>query len=118
MKNSRRKGLEWVRIVRKMLEGMGHIVEGPFYKPVYLFSGMRAVHFDIFKIADLISYSENQFILHQVTDVKNKSSHVKLIQEKNLPCWIWCKIEGKIAFRIFFVDKGKIEEGEAKFWKK
>ena len=113
--NSRQKGLNLVRMVRKMLEGMHYIVEGPGYSVAFYGGSMKPIHRDYFGIADLISYADNQFILHQVTDLSNKAKHVKDIQSLGIPCWLWCKIDGKTGFRVFFVSKDYAIEGSAMF---
>jgi hypothetical protein len=101
--NARKKGLQRVHEVRRILEGLGHVCEG--------------IHRDYFSIADLISYSpdDKEFILHQVTDLKNKAIHIKMIQDSELPAWVWCRLEGRVGYRVFFVTQDKVEEGEAVF---
>ena len=115
--NTRSKGLQRVREVRKMLEGMGHLVEGPGYAIAFFGGSMKPIHRDFFSIADLISYrwDDDRFILHQVTDLGHKTKHIKAIQEKDLSAWLWCKIEGKSGYRIFMVTPNSIEEANAKF---
>ena len=113
--NARAKGLQWVREVKKLLEGMGHVVEGPGYSVAFYQGRMNAIHRDYFGIADLISYHQGIFYLHQITDLHNKSSHVKTIQASGLPCWLWCRVKGSLDHKIFFLRNGKIEEGEIKF---
>jgi len=110
--NARAKGLQRVREVKKLLEGIGHCVEGPGYSVAFYQNRMNPIHRDYFGIADLISYHEGIFILHQVTDLHNKASHIKAIQESLLPCWLWCRIQGALDYRIFFVSAGKVEEGK------
>lgn len=112
--NAREKGLTRVREVRKILEGMEHQVEGPGYSVAFFGGRMQPIHRDYFSVADLISYFGGKFILHQVTDLKNKSKHVRVIQDKRLPCWIWCRAKegGKVFYRVFLVDsEGTLEEG-------
>jgi len=123
---SREKGLIYVHEVKKLLEAIGHQVEGPGYMIIYIPLNPGAyklginratkpiqVHKDYFGVADLISYFEGKLILHQVTDLSNKSIHVKAIQERGLSAWVWCRFnEGRrIGYRIFFVDL-LVEEGE------
>ena len=112
--NAREKGLARVREVRKVLEGLGYTCEGPGYSVAFFAGRMQAIHRDYFGVGDLISYSGGKFILHQVTDLKNKAKHVRLIQEARLPCWTWCRAkEGrKVFYRVFMVDtEGTLEEG-------
>jgi len=113
--NARSKGLQRVREVGKMLEGIGHQVEGPGYALAFYGGSMKPIHRDYFGIADLISFRDGIFVLHQVTDLTNKGKHVKAIQEIGLSAWLWCKIEGKSGYRIFFVTPTEVTEGEAIF---
>ncbi len=48
--NARAKGLQRVREVRKMLEGMGHLVEGPGYSVAFYQGRMNPIHRDYFSI--------------------------------------------------------------------
>ncbi len=117
--NSRKKGLARVREVRKILEGIGHQVEGPDYSLAYFQGRMQAIHRDYFGVGDLISFFEGQYMLHQVTDLPNKSRHINSILEKKLPCWVWCFVseKRKTWYRVFMVDtKGEISEGSIQ-WK-
>ncbi len=114
--NNRQKGLHRVREVKKMLEGLGHVCEGPGYSIAFFDGQMRPIHRDYFGVGDLISYHEGQFILHQVTDLSHKSKHLKAIQNKGLIAWLWCKIDQhRIGYRIFKVSQNSIEETEAVF---
>jgi hypothetical protein len=115
--SSRQKGLQRVREVRKILEGLGHQVEGPGYSVAFFGGSMKPIHKDYFGVADLISYSpdDKEFILHQVTDLSNKSAHVKAIQEMGLSCWVWCRLEGKVEYRVFFVTPDNVESGGVVF---
>ena len=108
--NARQKGLNRVREVKKLLEGMGHLIEGPGYSVAFYGGKMNPIHRDYFSIADLISYHKGIFILHQVTDLHNKASHIKTIRESGLFCWLWCRVKGALNYRIFFVSPGKVEE--------
>jgi hypothetical protein len=98
-----------------MLEGMGAVVEGRGYALAFYGGSMKPIHRDYFGIADLISFRDGIFTLHQVTDLTNKGKHVKAIQEKGLSAWLWCKVEGKSGYRIFFVFPHEVTEGEAVF---
>lgn len=112
--NAREKGIARVREVKKLLQGMGYLIEGPGYKPLWIGTRSVPVHSDFFGVGDLISYFEGKFILHQVTDLKNKAKHVKIAQEAHIPAWIWSRAKegGKVFYRLFMVDiEGKIEEG-------
>lgn len=113
--NARAKGLQRVREVKKILEGLGHQVEGPGYSVAFFGGGMKPIHRDYFGMADLVSFGDGVFILHQVTDLTNKSKHIKMIQELGLPAWVWCRMEGKVGFRVFFVTENEVTEGEARF---
>ncbi len=113
--NARQKGLNRVREVKKLLEGMGHTVEGPGYSVAFFGGSMKPIHRDYFGVADLISYKDWKLQLHQVTDLVNKAKHVKAIQGEKLSAWVWCKIEGKSGYRIFIVTPDSISEAQAIF---
>jgi len=113
-KNTRKKGLEWVREVRKLLEAMNHVVEGPGYGVAFFNNRMSPIHRDYFSVFDLISFDGNSFIGHQVSDLSHKAEKVRAIQAKKMKGWIWSRFaEGRrCGYRLFFVDPEKVEEGE------
>lgn len=118
MPSARAKGLTYVREVRKILEAVGHEVEGPGYGLAFYGGRMAPVHRDYFGVYDLISYFQGQFFGHQISIPSNKASKVKAIQAKKMPGWVWSRLSnGKIFYRIFIVKpSGEIEEAEIK-WK-
>ncbi len=115
--NARAKGLLYVREVHKILEGMGHICDGPFYKTAYFGGKQNAVHFDVFGLWDLVSWYQGRYYMHQVSTLPNKAIKVKAIQSKGQSGWVWCRIDRdrRVGYRIFFVLPGKVEEGQAIF---
>ena len=117
--NNRAKGLSYCREVRKILEGMNYIVEGPGYKPLWTGKGMSAVHSDFFGVFDLISFNTSSpegFIFHQVSDISHKSEKIKAIQSNNMPGWVWCRVPSRpVSYRVFIVNGDVIEEAEMKF---
>ncbi len=118
MSNPRKIGLKFVNEVKKVLQGLGHEVEGPGNKVIWLPSGPIPIHADFFGCFDLISYFEGQFIGHQVSTLSNKAAKVKLIQGKNMPGWVWARVDDiKIFYRVFIISQeGEIEEGQIQ-WK-
>lgn len=111
--NTRQKGLFWVREVRKLLEGMNHVVEGPGYKTAFFNNRIQPVHSDYFGIFDLISFDGTHFIGHQVSDLSHKAEKVKAIQQKKMKGWVWSRVSnGKVFYRIFIVEPDKVEEAE------
>ncbi len=118
--NKRKKGLDGVREVRKILEGLGHRVEGPGYRSAFFNNRVQAVHTDFFDCFDLISYcwQDGKFYGHQVSDIGHKAQKVKLIQGSGIPGWVWARCaEPKIFYRVFMVDdRGQVTEGAIR-WK-
>jgi len=116
MTSSRAKGLSYCREVKKILEGIDHVVEGPGYKPLWTGKGMSAVHSDYFGVFDLISFDGKEFLFHQVSDIGHKSDKIKSIQEKKMNGWVWCRVPSRpISYRIFFVVGDHTEEGSVMF---
>jgi hypothetical protein len=103
--NTRQKGLNYVREVRKILESMGHIVEGPGYALAFFDNRMQAIHRDYFGIFDLISWDGIQLIGHQVSDIHNKSTKIKEIQGQQMSGWVWArgKKGRKVEWQLFIV---------------
>ncbi len=105
--NARAKGLLACREVRKILESRGYLVEGPGFGVKWIPKfGSRPIHKDYFGVLDLISYKDGQYWGHQVTDLKNKSSKIKKMEEAGIQGWVWCrtKEKNKIKYRVFFGD--------------
>ena len=118
MLNARAKGLGFCREVRKILEGMGHEVEGPGFKSVYFGGTIHAIHKDYFDVFDLISFYENRFTFHQVSTVSNKSTKIKAIQNKGMSGWTWCRVteQNQTGFDVFIIDGPIIEEKEMRYF--
>ena len=118
MSNNRAKGLSFCREVKKILEGIGHQVEGPGYGIAFYGGQMRPVHKDYWGVFDLLSYFEGQIYCHQISTPTNKAVKIKAIQAKNLPGWVWSRVSnGRIFYRVFIVkNSGAVEEAEIR-WK-
>ena len=119
MINLRAKGLGFCREVKGILQGMGHIVEGPGFKSLFFGGRVNAVHSDYFGCFDLISFDKNtgKFIFHQVSDLKNKARKVHEIQNAQMNGWMWARINKgrRIGYRLFIVTSDSVEEGEVIF---
>ena len=105
-KSARDKGLDYVREVRKILEGLGHTVEGPGYGVAYYNAKMNPVHKDFFGIFDLMSYDGKSYLGHQVSTEANKSTKIKAIQGAKLPGWVWCRFtddDGFVGYKVYEV---------------
>ncbi len=104
-KSNRAKGLGFVREVRKILEGIGHTVEGPGYGVAFYNHRMNPIHRDYWGIFDLMSYDGSQFIGHQVSTEAHKSEKIKAIQKSNLPGWVWCRYSefGSVGYKVYEV---------------
>ncbi len=113
-KNRRKQGLNNVREVKKILEGIGHTVEGPGYGVAFYNHRMNPIHRDFFSVFDLMSYDGSKFIGHQVSTEVNKSAKIKAIQESNLPGWVWCRYseDGTVGYKVYEVVGKMIIEHE------
>lgn len=116
MKSAREKGLDFVREGRKILEGIGHIVEGPGYGLAYYKNRMNPIHKDFFGCFDLMSYCDSLYYGHQFTVKEHKSEKIKLLQEKKLPGWVWCRFtdedDGKVGYQVYIVNGDEVTESE------
>ena len=115
MKSARAKGLDFVREVRKILEGMGHAVEGPGYGVAFYNAKMNPVHKDFFGVFDLLSFDGKSYIGHQVSTEANKSAKIKTIQEAKLPGWVWCRFtddDGFVGYAVYEITGSTITEHE------
>ncbi len=115
LKSSRAKGLDYVREVRKILEGIGHIVEGPGYGVAYFNARMNPIHKDFFGCFDLMSFNDGKYYGHQVSTQANKSTKIKTIQEANLPGWVWCRFtdeDGSVGYQVYVVERDQVVEME------
>ncbi len=120
--NDRKKGLEFMGEVRKILERDGCEVEGPAFKSKFIFipdskrSFSKNVHVDYFGCFDLISYRPDMgFVFHQVSILEEKSRKIDDLIQANKPGWIWGRFKegSKVAYRIFSVrDETVIEREE------
>lgn len=109
--NNRRKGLEMVKQVRKALEAMGHTVEGPGYKPLFVNGKMTVVHRDFFGVFDLISFSSKAKLRgHQVCSLENKQRNAKKVFESGIDGDLWCYVKGTKGFTRYWVysDNGEM----------
>ena len=120
MINARAKGLGFCREVRKILEGMGHEVEGPGYSTAFFQSAIHPIHSDYFGLFDLISFFEGKYYFHQVSTIENKSTKIKAIQAKRMSGWVWCRVteDNQTGFDVFIVDGPIIEEKEMRYFLK
>lgn len=118
MPNNRAKGLIFCREVKKILEAIGHQVEGPSYTTAFFGGKTNAIHRDYFSIFDLISFFEGGYFFHQVSALGHKSEKIKAIQAKRMPGWVWSRVSnGKVFYRIFDVKaSGDVQEAEIR-WK-
>ncbi len=115
--NKRSKGLLFCNEVKKILQGIGHEVDGPFFKSRFFGGRINPVHCDIFEVFDMVSFFDGCYFMHQVSTLSNKATKVKSIQSKKMNGWIWCRVSnGKVFYRIFIIKNGEIEEAEIK-WK-
>jgi hypothetical protein len=117
MPNNRTKGLIFCREVKKILEGIGHQVEGPGYTTAFFGGKTNAIHRDYFSIFDLISFFEGGYFFHQVSDLGHKSEKIKAIQAKGMPGWVWSRVSnGRVFYRVFIIkSSGEIEEAEIRW---
>lgn len=104
--NNRAKGLLACREVKKILIGMGYLVDGPAYGIAFFGGKSVPIHRDFFGCIDLISYKDRQYWGHQVTDLNNKSKKVRALEEAGIDAWVWCrgKVKNKVVYRVFFKD--------------
>lgn len=104
--NNRAKGLAACREVKKILVDMGYKVDGPSYGVAFFGGKSIPIHRDFFGVLDLISYKEEQYWGHQVTDLNNKSKKVKALDETGMKAWVWCrtKVKNKVVYRVFYGD--------------
>ena len=118
MKDHRAKGLSFCREVRKILEGMNHIVEGPGYATAFFQGAVHPIHRDYFGLFDLISFYENKYYFHQVSTIKNKTTKIKAIQGMGMTGWVWCRVteDNQTGYDIFIIDGPIIEEKEMRYF--
>ena len=116
--DNRGKGTQFCNEVKKILQGIGHVVDGPFFKSKWFNGRANAVHCDIFSVFDMVSVFEGKIYLHQVSTLAHKSQKVKGIQAQKMSGWVWSRVSnGKVFYRVFIVNvSGEIEEAEIR-WK-
>ena len=94
--NSRKKGLQSVNKVKKILQDRGEKVEGPGYKVIWLPSGPQVVHCDYFGLFDLLSIPPMGVIRgHAVCSMANKKRNAKKILDGDYFGDLWAEDEGK-----------------------
>jgi hypothetical protein len=116
--DNRAKGFVFCNEVKKILEGIGHVVDGPFFKSKWFNNRANPVHCDIFSVFDLVSFYQYSYFFHQVSDLGHKSEKIKAIQGKGMPGWVWSRVSnGRVFYRVFIVkSSGAVEEAEIR-WK-
>ncbi len=117
-KSARSKGLNFCREVKKILEGMGHEVEGPGYATVFFQGAIHPIHRDYFSLFDLISFFEGKYYFHQVSTIENKSTKIKAIQKKKMNGWVWLRVneDNQTGFDVFMVDPNCFIEKEMRYF--
>jgi hypothetical protein len=126
-KNSRKMGLQYVREVKHILEGRGVLVDGPFFKSVFIpgsgGKGPRQMvgHVDMFGVGDLVALAKTNpcvpppmlncgLWLIQVTTVDNEASHFETLDKvpAELPVLLFarCKVKNEVVYRV----KNRIRE--------
>lgn len=144
--DDRKKGLQFVREVREILETLGHRVEGPGYVITWFYPKgekpdskdekekekgkdeekdqkpkpfPRQIHRDYFGAFDLISAKNGEVKCHQVSIIEEKSRKRIDILTSGIPGYFWgrFKEKQKVGYRVFRFDEK--EEREIKtFWLK
>ena len=114
-KSARSKGLNFTREVRRILEGMGHIVEGPGYGLAYYGGKMNPIHRDFFGVFDLMSFDGQTYFGHQVSTEANKATKIREVKESNLPGWVWCRFSNEekgTGYEVWRIFGDIVEESE------
>ena len=114
-KSNRAKGLDFVREVRKILEGIGHTVEGPGYGVAFYNAKMNPIHRDFFGVFDLMSFNGQSYLGHQVSTEANKSTKIKAIQEAKLLGWVWCRFSDEdrgAGYEVWMINGNQIIESQ------
>ncbi len=113
--NTRAKGLQNVREVKKILEGLGHKTEGPGYKTVFFNGRLSPVHSDFFGVFDLISFDGKSYLGHQVSTEANKTTKIREVKGSKLPGWVWCRFsdeERGAGYEVWMVNGDEVIESE------
>ena len=116
--NARQKGQIFCAEVKRILEAIGHVVDGPFYKSCWFNNRSNPVHCDIFGIFDIVSCYQGIYYFHQVSTLDHKANKVKAILDVKMSGWVWARVSnGRVFYRIFIVKPGQeVEEAEIR-WK-
>ncbi len=117
--DDRKKGLQYVREVREILESLSHRVEGPGYtikwfypKPKEWVPGEEKektrpiptqTHTDYFGAFDLISVKDGEISCHQVSIIEEKSRKRWDILASGIPGYFWGRFKecGKVCYKVF-----------------
>lgn len=123
MTSSREKGLDYSREVKKILEGIGHKVDGPFYGIAFYNGKMNSIHRDVMGVYDLLSFDGSQLIGHQVSSDRHKSEKIKAFQRARVPGWVWCRFSNDdhgTGYQVYIVDGERVIEAKMVYglWKK
>jgi hypothetical protein len=123
MKSARQKGLEFCREVRKILEGIGHKVDGPFYGVAFFENRMNPIHRDLMGVYDLLSFDGEGLIGHQVSTDANKKEKINNFKVANVPGWVWCRFsndEQGTGYQVYIVKGQEVIESEMTYglWRK
>ena len=89
--NNRQKGLQYVREVKKILEREGFIIDGPFYRPIFIHGKSSAVHSDLFGVFDLVAFfpANKMFSFHQVSLDERRAEKIKAILNMGMFGFFW-----------------------------
>jgi hypothetical protein len=109
--------------VKRILQGIGHQCDGPFFVPVFYNESVNSVHRDIFGCYDLISFLEGKLIGHQVSTELHRGEKIKKLQEAGLPGWVWARFNNEdegVGYEVYIVNGQEVIEAEMVYglWKK
>jgi len=121
--SSRSKGLNYSREVRKILEGIGHKVDGPFYGVAFYGGKMNPIHRDAMGVYDLLSFDGKELIGHQVSTDGHRGEKIKNLQAAKLPGWVWSRFSNEdqgTGYQVFVVNGEEVTESQVTYglWKK
>jgi hypothetical protein len=132
--DDRKKGLEYVREVREILESLGYRVEGPGYSITWFYPKAeklmpeeekkedegnkrinplpRQTHRDYFGAFDLISAKDGEIKCHQVSIIEEKSRKRWDILTSGIPGYFWgrFKEKRKVGYRVFHFSEKEERE--------
>lgn len=112
MSNARQKGLAYVREVKHILEKRGWLVDGPFFKSVFIPGkpgrpGRQMVaHVDVFGVGDLLAVDKEWVDwLVQVTTDDSYASHMVAIEKANKALRVLlfsrCRRGRDVVYRVY-----------------